>query len=160
MSTFKSNKTYNAKTGEIEQKWHLIDATDKVLGRLCTEVATLLRGKNKPTYTPNVDTGDFVVIINAEKIAMTGNKWVEKNYYRHSEWFGGLKTMSAQNMLQSKPEYIIEAAVKGMLPKNKLSRHIITKLKVYAGPEHPHSAQKPVAYTPSERGLEASGRAQ
>lgn len=160
MGTFKTNKTYNAKVGEIEQKWHVIDASGKILGRLSTEIAHLLRGKNKPTYTPNVDTGDFVVVINAEKIEMTGNKWVDKNYYRHSEWFGGLKTKAAQDMRVSKPEFIIEEAVKGMLPKNKLSRHIITKLKVYAGPEHPHSAQKPTAYTPAERGLDASGREQ
>ena len=160
MSAFKTNKTYNAKAGEIEQKWHVIDASGKVLGRLATEISHLLRGKNKPTYTPNVDTGDFVIVINAEKIEMTGNKWIAKNYYRHSEWFGGLKTIAAKDMRQSKPEFIIEAAVKGMLPKNKLSRHLILKLKVYAGSEHPHSAQKPVAYTPSERGLEASGRAQ
>jgi large subunit ribosomal protein L13 len=153
-----SNKTspmrsYNAKVGEVEAKWHVIDATDKVLGRLSTEVAHLLRGKDKPTFTPHVDTGDFVVVINAEKIAMTGNKWVEKRYYRHSEWFGGLKSMSAEQMRDSKPEFIIREAVKGMLPKNKLSKHIINKLKVYKGPEHPHKAQKPEALTPSEPGL-------
>jgi large subunit ribosomal protein L13 len=158
MSTFNSQKTYNAKVGEIEQKWYVIDATDKILGRLCTEISHLLRGKFKPTYTPNTDTGDFVVVINAEKIQMTGNKWTEKRYYRHSEWFGGLKSMSAEQMRDKKPEFIIQDAVKGMLPKNKLARHIITKLKVYAGPEHPHSAQKPEAYTPSERGMTATGR--
>jgi large subunit ribosomal protein L13 len=154
MSTFNAQKTYNAKVGEIEQKWYVIDATDRVLGRLCTEISHLLRGKFKPTYTPNTDTGDFVVVINAEKIQMTGSKWTDKRYYRHSEWFGGLKSMSAEQMRDHKPEFIIEDAVKGMLPKNKLARHIITKLKVYAGPEHPHSAQKPLAYTPSERGVQ------
>jgi len=146
-------KTYNAKPGEIEQKWHVIDASGKVLGRLSTEIAHLLRGKNKPTYTPNVDTGDFVVVVNAEKVEMTGNKWVEKRYYRHSEWFGGIKSMSAEQMRDVKPEYIIREAVKGMLPKNKLSRHIINKLKVYKGPDHQHKAQKPQALTPAEPGL-------
>src|SRR3984957_5328510 len=146
-------RSYNAKVGEIEAKWHVIDATDKVLGRLSTEVATILRGKDKPTFTPHIDTGDFVVIINAEKVAMTGNKWVEKRYYRHSEWFGGLKSMSAEQMRDSKPEFIIREAVKGMLPKNKLADHMITKLKVYKGPDHPHKAQKPEALSPTEPGL-------
>lgn len=147
-------KTYNAKPGDVPQKWHLIDASGKVLGRLSTEIANILRGKNKPTFTPHVDTGDFVVVVNAEKIEMTGNKWLEKNYYRHSGWFGGLKTTSAEVMRQKAPEFIIREAVKGMLPKNKLSRRLINKLKVYAGPEHPHSAQKVEAYTPSEPGFE------
>ncbi|MDZ4678095.1 MAG: 50S ribosomal protein L13 [Oligoflexia bacterium] len=146
-------KTYNAKPGEIEQQWHIIDASGKILGRLSTEIANILRGKHRPTFTPHVDTGDFVVVINAEKIEMTGNKWKTKNYYRHSEWFGGLKTMSAEQMRDHQPEFIIREAVKGMLPKNKLARNMITKLKVYAGPEHPHKAQKPEALTPSEPGL-------
>jgi large subunit ribosomal protein L13 len=140
-------KTYEAKPGEIGRKWHIIDATDKVVGRLCTEIANLLRGKDKPTYTPNTDTGDFVVVINAEKVMFTGKKWDQKAYYRHSEWFGGLTEKSAKQVLESEPERIITDAVKGMLPKNKLARHLITKLKVYVGPNHPHSAQKPVAYT-------------
>lgn len=148
-----SFKTYNAKPGEIEPKWHVIDASGRILGRLSTEIAHLLRGKNKPTYTPHTDTGDFVVVINAEKIEMTGNKWKEKRYYRHSEWFGGLKSMSAEQMRDAKPDFIIREAVKGMLPKNKLARHMINKLKVYKGPEHPHQAQKPEALTPTERGL-------
>jgi large subunit ribosomal protein L13 len=148
-----SFKTYNAKVGEIEPQWHVIDATGKILGRLSTEIAHLLRGKNKPTYTPNTQTGDFVVVINAEKIEMTGNKWKEKMYYRHSEWFGGLKSMSAEQVRAAKPEMIIREAVKGMLPKNKLNKHIINKLKVYAGPEHPHKAQKPEALTPKESGI-------
>ena len=154
----KTYKTYNAKQGEIEPKWHIIDASGKILGRLSTEIAHMLRGKTRPTYTPHVDTGDFVIVVNAEKIEMTGKKWDQKNYYRHSEWFGGLKTTSAKDMREKDPTYIIFEAVKGMLPKNKLSRHLINKLKVYAGPEHPHAAQKPAAYTPSERGLEAKGR--
>jgi len=146
-------KTWNAKATEIEQKWHVIDATGKVLGRLSTEISHILRGKNKATYTPHVDTGDFVVVINAEKIELTGNKWVEKRYYRHSEWFGGLKSMSAEQMREAKPDFIIREAVKGMLPKNKLARHMINKLKVYKGPEHPHHAQKPEALTPREPGI-------
>ena len=146
-------KTYVAKTGEIEAKWHVVDASGKVLGRLSTEIANILRGKHRPTFTPNQDTGDFVVVINAEKVEMTGKKWDQKNYYRHSEWFGGIKTTSAKVMREKDPTYIITEAVKGMLPKNKLSRHIINKLKVYAGPEHPHQAQKPAALTPSEPGI-------
>ena len=148
-----SASTWNAKKGEFEGKWHLIDANGKVLGRLATEISHMLRGKDKPTYTPNQDTGDFVVVINAEKVEMTGKKWEQKNYYRHSEWFGGLTTTSAKDMRESNPEYIITEAVKGMLPKNKLARHLIQKLKVYRGTEHPHQAQKPEAYTPSEPGL-------
>jgi large subunit ribosomal protein L13 len=144
------NKTYNpssyfAKDGEVERKWHVVDASGKILGRLSTEIALILRGKNKPTYTPHSDAGDFVVVVNAEKIEMTGNKWVEKRYYRHSEWFGGLKSLSAEQMREKDPAYIITKAVWGMLPKNKLSRQLINKLKVYAGPEHPHQAQKPAA---------------
>jgi large subunit ribosomal protein L13 len=146
-------KTYSAKTGEIQPKWHVIDATGKVLGRLSTEIATLLRGKNRPTFTHNIDTGDFVVVVNAEKVEMTGNKWKEKKYYRHSEWFGGLKTTSAEQMREKDPGYIIRVAVKGMLPQNKLSDQLINKLKIYAGSEHPHRAQKPEALTPSEPGL-------
>ena len=151
-------KTYHAKAGEIAPKWHVIDASGKILGRLSTEIAHLLRGKTKPTYTPNADTGDFVVVINAEKVEMTGNKWNEKNYYRHSEWFGGIKSLSAKEMREKKPEFIITEAVKGMLPKNKLSRKLIMKLKVYAGPDHPHGAQKPEIFTPSEPGFDKQGR--
>src|SRR5258708_203740 len=108
-----TQKSYQAKPDEVEQKWHVIDATDKILGRLSTEIAMVLRGKNKPTYTPNVDTGDFVVVVNAEKIAMTGNKWVDKRYYRHSEWFGGLKSVSAEQMRDKDPGFIITESVKG-----------------------------------------------
>jgi large subunit ribosomal protein L13 len=143
-------KTYEAKAEEVQKQWHLIDANGKILGRLSTEIANLLRGKNKPMFTPNVDTGDFVVVINAEKVEMTGNKWRDKNYYRHSEWFGGLKTTDARTMREKNPTYIIMEAVKGMLPKNKLARHMITKLKVYAGPDHPHKAQNPSVYDVSK----------
>lgn len=136
-------KTYYAKPGGVEREWLLIDATDMVLGRLASEVAQILKGKRKPQYTPHVDTGDFVVIINAEKIRLTGNKAAQKNYYSYSGYPGGLKEVSFQRMLEKHPERIIEKAVKGMLPKNSLGRAMNRKLKVYAGPEHPHEAQKP-----------------
>ena len=136
-------KTYHAKPGEVEREWLVIDATDKVLGRLATEVAQILKGKKKPQYTPHVDTGDFVIIINAEKIRLTGNKAEKKVYYSHSGYIGGLKEVSFQRMLEKHPERIIEKAVKGMLPKNTLGRAMNRKLKVYAGPAHPHAAQKP-----------------
>jgi large subunit ribosomal protein L13 len=136
-------KTYHAKPGEVEREWLLVDATDMVLGRLASEVAQILKGKRKPVYTPHVDTGDFVIIINAEKVRLTGNKANTKNYYSHSGYPGGLKEVSFQRMLAKHPERIIEKAVKGMLPKNTLGRAMNRKLKVYAGPEHPHEAQKP-----------------
>jgi large subunit ribosomal protein L13 len=136
-------KTYHAKPHEVEREWLLIDATDLVLGRLSTQVAQILKGKTKPQYTPHVDTGDFVVIINAEKVRLTGNKANTKMYYSHSGFIGGLKEVSYQRMLAKHPERIIEKAVKGMLPKNTLGRAMNRKLKVYAGPNHPHAAQKP-----------------
>ena len=136
-------KTYHAKVGEVEREWLIIDATDLVLGRLSTRLATILKGKNKPQYTPHVDTGDFVVVINAEKIRLTGNKAETKMYYSHSGYVGGLKEVSFQRMLAKHPERIIEKAVKGMLPKNSLGRAMNRKLKVYAGLNHPHAAQKP-----------------
>ena len=136
-------KTYHAKVGEVEREWLIIDATDLVLGRLSTRLATILKGKNKPQYTPHVDTGDFIVVINAEKIRLTGNKAETKNYYSHSGYPGGLKEVSFQRMLAKHPERIIEKAVKGMLPKNTLGRAMNRKLKVYAGPNHPHVAQQP-----------------
>ncbi len=136
-------KTYHAKPGEVEREWLLVDATDAVLGRLASEVAQILKGKRKPTYTPHVDTGDFVVVINAEKITLTGNKAAQKSYYSHSGYPGGLKEVSFERMLAKHPERVIEKAVKGMLPKNTLGRSMGRKLKVYAGPEHPHHAQKP-----------------
>jgi len=126
-----------------EPKWWLVDAEGKVLGRLASEVANVLRGKNKPIFTPHVDTGDFVVVVNAEKVKLTGNKWSQKMYHRHSGYIGGLKSVSAEDLLRKKPEALIQHAVKGMLPKNRLGRKMIKKLKVYAGQEHPHEAQQP-----------------
>ena len=136
-------KTYYAKPGEVQREWLLVDATDMTLGRLASEVAQILRGKNKPTYTPHVDTGDFVIIINAEKIKVTGKKVTDKVYYRHTLYPGGLKSETFQEAMAKHPERVIERAVKGMLPKNSLGRKIGKKLKVYVGPEHPHQAQQP-----------------
>lgn len=136
-------KTYHAKPGEVEREWLLVDATDMVLGRLASEVAQILKGKRKPQYTPHVDTGDFVVVINADKVRLTGNKAAQKVYYRHTGYIGGLKETSFERMMAKHPERVIEKAVKGMLPKNTLGRAMGKKLKVYAGAEHPHEAQKP-----------------
>lgn len=141
-------KTPMAKKGSIEQKWHLIDANGKTLGRLATRVAMLLRGKHKPIFTPHVDTGDFVVVVNAEKISLTGKKWKDKLYIHHSGYPGGLKSISAGKIREKKPERLVTMAVQGMLPKNKLGRKMIKKLKVYSGDAHPHQAQQPEAYTP------------
>lgn len=132
-----------AKASSVERKWYLIDATDVVLGRLSSAVATILRGKNKPTYTPNVDTGDNVIIINAEKVKLTGRKATDKIYYHHSNHPGGLKAISAGKMRAEKPERLIENSIRGMLPKNSLGRQQFKKLYVYAGPEHKHAAQQP-----------------
>jgi len=137
-------KTFVAKEHEIEKNWHLIDASDKVLGRLATEIATILRGKKKPIFTPHMDAGDYVVVVNAEKVVLTGNKLDKKTYYRHSGYVGGLKKTTAKEMLEQKPENLIKFAVKGMLPKTSLGRRQLTKLKVYTGPDHPHQAQNPV----------------
>lgn len=139
-------KSFMAKTNEVERKWYVIDAEDKVLGRLATEVATILSGKNKPIYTPHVDTGDYVIIINAEKIKLTGKKLEQKNYSYHTGHPGGLKQVPYKDLIESKPEKIIELAVKGMLPKSSLGRNMIKKLKVYSGPEHKHEAQMPEIY--------------
>jgi large subunit ribosomal protein L13 len=136
-------RTWNAKPGEIERHWYLVDAEGKTLGRLATQIADTLRGKTKPQYTPHVDTGDFVVVVNAEKISVTGNKRADKKYYRHSGYPGGLKTRTLDEMLERRPEEVLRLAVKGMLPRNRLARKQLTKLKIYAGPEHPHVAQKP-----------------
>jgi large subunit ribosomal protein L13 len=136
-------KTWNAKPGEVERRWYLVDADGKTLGRLATHVADTLRGKNKAQYTPHVDTGDFVVIVNAEKIAVTGNKLDDKRYYRHSGYPGGIRSRTLREELERRPTEVIRKAVKGMLPRNRLGRAQLTKLKVYAGPEHPHSAQAP-----------------
>jgi large subunit ribosomal protein L13 len=136
-------KTFVAKEHEIEKHWHLIDASDKVLGRLATEIANLLRGKNKPIFTPHMDSGDYVVVVNADKVMLTGDKLEKKMYYRHSGYVGGLKKATAKEMRQKRPENLIRFAVKGMLPKTSLGRRQLTKLKIYAGPDHPHEAQKP-----------------
>jgi len=136
-------KTYHAKPGEVEREWLLVDATDMVLGRLASQVAQILKGKHKTRYTPHVDTGDFVVVVNASRIKLTGNKMATKSRYRYSGYPGGLKEMPVATMLERRPERVVELAVKGMLPKNTLGRAMGRKLKVYAGPEHPHQAQQP-----------------
>jgi large subunit ribosomal protein L13 len=136
-------KTWNAKPGEVARKWYVVDAEGQTLGRLATQIADTLRGKRKPEYTPHCDTGDFVIVVNAEKIAVTGQKLHEKIYYRHSGYPGGLKKRTLNDMLERRPEEVIRLAVRGMLPKNRLARKQLTKLKVYAGPDHPHAAQKP-----------------
>ncbi|MEA1995235.1 MAG: 50S ribosomal protein L13 [Campylobacterota bacterium] len=136
-------KTFVAKSGDVERSWYVTDATDKVVGRLAVRIADTLRGKNKPQFTPHVDTGDFVVVVNAEKIKFTRNKWQDKYYHRHSGYFGGLKTVNAEEMLEKHPERILMSAVKGMLPKNRLGRKLIKKLKIYKGCDHPHEAQNP-----------------
>ena len=136
-------KTYVAKPDTRERNWLIVDANGKTLGRLATVIADALRGKRKPEYTPHVDTGDFVIVINAEKIVVTGNKLADKRYYRHSGYPGGIRSRTLAEMLERRPEEVIRKAVKGMLPRNRLARRQITKLKVYAGPDHPHIAQKP-----------------
>jgi len=136
-------RTYSPKPGDITREWHVIDATDVVLGRLATQAAGLLRGKHKPTFAPHVDGGDFVIIINADKVALTGSKREQKMAYRHSGHPGGLTATSYTQLLETNPRRAVEKAVKGMLPHNKLGRQVIKKLKVYAGPEHPHTAQQP-----------------
>jgi large subunit ribosomal protein L13 len=136
-------KTYVATPADRERNWLLVDAAGKTLGRLATQIADALRGKRKPIYTPHIDTGDFVVVINAEKIAVTGNKLEAKRYYRHSGYPGALRSRTLQEMLDRRPEEVLRLAVKGMLPRNRLARKQLTKLKIYAGPEHPHAAQQP-----------------
>jgi large subunit ribosomal protein L13 len=135
--------TYSAKRTDNQEKWYVVDAQDAVLGRLATTVAARLRGKHNPLFTPHVDTGDWIVVINADKIRLTGRKWDQKNYYRHSGFMGGLKTITARKLMEKRPEDLIRFAVKGMLPKNRLGRQIFKKLKVYSGNQHPHEAQKP-----------------
>jgi large subunit ribosomal protein L13 len=136
-------KTYNAKPGELERLWYVVDADGQILGRLATQIAEALRGKGKPQYTPHVDTGDFVIVVNAEKIAVTGKKLDEKMYHRHSGYPGGLRSRTLREQLDRQPTEVIRKAVKGMLPRNRLGRAQIRKLKIYAGPEHPHEAQAP-----------------
>jgi len=135
-------KTFVAKEREIDKKWYLVDAEDKILGRLATQIAARLRGKHKPEFTPHADTGDFIVVVNAEKVALSGKKWDKKIYYRHSGYIGGLKEISARKLLEKKPEDVLRFAVRGMLPKNSLGRRQLKKLKIYVGPENPHEAQQ------------------
>ncbi len=139
-------RTYSPKAGDIQREWHVIDARDVVLGRLAVQVATLLRGKHKPTFAPHVDCGDFVIVVNADKVSLSGNKRADKLAYRHSGYPGGLKSISIGALLEKDPRRAIEKAVWGMLPKNKLGRQMMRKLKVYAGPEHPHQAQQPKTF--------------
>lgn len=136
-------KTVSAKKQELQRQWYVVDATDKILGRLAVQLANILRGKNKPIFTPHVDTGDFVIVTNAEKVRLTGKKLEKKQYYRHSGYPGGLKVRTAQELVRKKPEELIMHAVKGMLPKNRLGSKLLKKLKVYAGAAHPHEAQQP-----------------
>ena len=136
-------KTYSAKPGEVTREWYLVDAEGQTLGRLATQIADTLRGKRKPQFTPHVDTGDFVIVVNAEKIQVTGNKLDQKRYYRHSGYPGGLRSRTLREQLDRRPTEVLRVAVKGMLPKNRLARQQLTKLKIYAGPEHPHAAQAP-----------------
>lgn len=148
-------RTWTAKKGvvvddeniRVDRKWWVVDAKGQTLGRLATQLATLLRGKHKPVFTPHVDTGDFVIVINSDHIEMSGNKWAEKRYYRHSRYFGGLKSLTAAEQKEKDSTFIIKEAVEGMLPNNKLARDLIKKLNVYAGGEHPHAQQKPEAFT-------------
>lgn len=139
-------RTFSPKAGDIHRQWHVIDASDVVLGRLASHAAILLRGKHKPIFAPHVDTGDFVIVVNAEKVALTGRKLEQKLAYRHSGYPGGLRSVAYGDLLEKHPERLIEKAVRGMLPKNSLGRSMLRKLKVYAGPEHPHQAQMPVPY--------------
>lgn len=140
-------KTTFVRKEDVDRKWYVIDARGQVVGRLAVEIAKRLRGKHKACYTPHIDTGDYIIVVNADKIRFTGNKLEDKLYYRHSGYPGGLKTITAKKLLQKKPERILEHAVKGMLPKNRLGRRMLSKMKVYAGPEHPHHAQQPEALT-------------
>ncbi|MCK6599231.1 MAG: 50S ribosomal protein L13 [Bdellovibrionaceae bacterium] len=142
----KQTKTFMAKSDEVSRKWYLIDAADQKVGRLATHIANLLRGKHKPTFTPHADAGDFVVVINTDKLVLTGTKWETKKYYSHSRFFGSMKEKTAAQMKQEDSAFIIQEAVRGMLPTNKMSRHLILKMKAYPGAAHEHAAQKPEAY--------------
>lgn len=141
-------KTYHQKASEVQRDWRLVDADGKVLGRLATQISTLLRGKHKPTYTPSMDGGDFVVVVNVEKITIMGRKADQKVYYRHTGYPGGLKATSYRMMQSKHPDRILRIAVKGMLPKGRMGRHMLSKLRIYAGPQHPHAAQQPIVFTP------------
>ncbi|MGI8680943.1 MAG: 50S ribosomal protein L13 [Mycobacteriales bacterium] len=149
-------RTYSPKPGDVQRQWHVIDATDVVLGRLASQTARLLRGKHKAMYAPHVDTGDFVIIVNAGKVALTGNKRESKLAYRHSGFPGGLKAVPYTQLLAQRPAFAVEKAVKGMLPHNTLGRQMLSKLKVYAGPVHPHAAQRPVPYQLSQVAQQSS----
>ncbi len=143
-------RTFSPKAADVQRQWHVIDASDIVLGRLASQAAILLRGKHKPVFAPHVDTGDFVIIVNASKVALTGNKLADKRAYRHSGYPGGLRAVAYADLMASSPERAVTKAVKGMLPKNTLGRQMLSKLKVYAGPEHPHKAQQPVPFEISQ----------
>lgn len=143
-------KTFSAKTHEVKRDWYIVDASEKTLGRLASQIALRLRGKHKAEYTPHVDTGDYIIVVNAEKVRVTGQKFKQKMYYRHTQYPGGIKSESFEKLQARKPERIIELAVKGMLPKNSLGRDMYRKLKVYAGTEHPHTAQQPKELTVEE----------
>lgn len=145
-------KTYSQKASEVQRDWYVIDATNQTLGRLSTQIAVLLRGKHKPTFSPNLDGGDFVIVVNAEKVRLLGRKPDQKMYYRHSGYPGGFKAIPYKRMLATHPDRILRFAVKGMLPKTRLGRQQLLKLKIYAGPKHPHTAQQPKAYTPRPNG--------
>ena len=136
-------KTISAKPGSVERRWHLVDLEGKVVGRAATQIATILRGKNKPEFTPHIDTGDFVIAVNADKVVFTGRKWNQKKYYHHTGFMGGIKETTAGDLLKQKPEEVIRLAVKRMLPKSQLGQNLMSKFKVYAGPDHPHAAQQP-----------------
>lgn len=140
-------KTFSAKPGQIEQGWYVVDLAGQHVGRAAAAVASILRGKHRPIYTPHVDTGEFVIVINADKLVLTGKKLEKKTYYRHTGYVGGIKEITADKLMATKPEDVFKIAVKGMLPKNSLGRHMLAKLKIYSGSEHPHAAQNPVKYT-------------
>lgn len=151
-------RTFSPKAADVQRQWHVIDASDIVLGKLASQAATLLRGKHKPVFAPHVDTGDFVIIVNAAKVALTGNKLNDKRAYRHSGYPGGLRSVSYADLMAKNPERAVTKAVKGMLPKNTLGRQMLSKLKVYAGPDHPHQAQKPVPFEISQVSQQAGTR--
>ena len=149
-------RTFSPKASDIQRQWHVIDASDVVLGRLASHVAVLLRGKHKPVFAPHLDTGDFVIVVNAAKVALTGNKLADKRAYRHSGYPGGIRSVTYEELFARSPERAVEKAVRGMLPKNSLGRHMLRKLKVYAGPDHPHQAQQPAPFTITQVPQQAS----
>jgi large subunit ribosomal protein L13 len=151
-------RTFSPKAADVQRQWHVIDAEDVVLGRLASHVATLLRGKHKPIFAPHLDTGDFVIVVNASKVALTGTKLTDKRLYRHSGYPGGIRSETYEEMLAKHPERLVERAVRGMLPKSTLGRSMLRKLKVYAGPDHPHRAQQPVPFTITQIAQEARGK--